>query len=173
MILGQWDRAQGGGALASPSALARKVAGEAGAHSYMTFNTCYKDSGLFGLYLVAPPEGVDDAVRETMTYLSQLAKRPDEALKDDDVHRAKAQLKANIISQLDALAHVCEEIGRQFLTYDRRVPLAELLARVDAVSPADLKATAAHFLKDQPHAQAVYGSIANLRPFDACHISNY
>ena len=50
-------------------------------------------------------------------------------LTDDDVHRAKAQLKANIISQLDALAHVCEEIGRQFLTYDRRVPLAELLAR--------------------------------------------
>ena len=174
-LVGQWDRLNPtmGGASASPCALARTLSDGDKCHSYMTFNTCYKDSGLFGLYLVAPPDGVDAALADTMAYLAALGARPDDVLTDDDVHRAKAQLKANIISQLDALAHVCEEIGRQFLTYDRRVPLAELLARVDAVSPADLKATAAHFLKDQPHAQAVYGSIANLRAFEACHIRNY
>ncbi|KAH8058185.1 hypothetical protein JL722_6036 [Aureococcus anophagefferens] len=91
---------------------------------------------------------------------------------DDAVARAKAQLKANVISQLDALAHVCEEIGRQFLTYDRRVPLAELLARVDAVSPGP-RTTARAFLGGRAHAMAAYGAVDKLRPFDATHVSNF
>jgi len=159
-LVGQWDRLNPthGGSSASPFPLARAV--HADAHSYMTFNTCYKDSGLFGLYLVAPPEGADAAYAATLAYLANL----DESVDADSCARAKAQLKANVISQLDALAHVCEEIGRQFLTYDRRVPVAELLARVDAVSLDDLRATARHFLKEKPHAQAAYGAIGGLRP---------
>ena len=90
-----------------------------------------------------------------------------------DVERAKAQLKANLISQLDALAHVCEELGRQLLTYDRRLPLAELLARIDAVSYDDVASTAARFLRDKGHAQAAHGSLGSLRPFEACHVSNF
>ena len=35
------------------------------AHSFMTFNTCYKDTGLFGIYLVCPDNTQDDClVRE-------------------------------------------------------------------------------------------------------------
>ncbi|KAH8097706.1 hypothetical protein JL720_609 [Aureococcus anophagefferens] len=146
-LLGQWDRLNpaAGGAGGAPGALARVLAASDDCHSYVTFNTCYKDGGLFGLYLVAPASGCD----------------------------AAAQLKANVISQLDALAHVCEEIGRQFLTYDRRVPLAELLARVDAVSPEDVRATARAFLGGRAHAMAAYGAVDKLRPFDATHVSNF
>ena len=139
----------------------------------MTFNTCYKDAGLFGLYLVAPPEGVDHAVATTMSYFATLSTKPEQVMSPSDVERAKAQLKANLISQLDALAHVCEELGRQLLTYDRRLPLAELLARIDAVSYDDVASTAARFLRDKGHAQAAHGSLGSLRPFEACHVSNF
>ena len=108
-----------------------------------------------------------------MRYFARLGAGDDEVLRADDVARAKAQLKANLIAQLDALAHVCEEIGRQFLTYERRLPLAELLARIDAVSTDDVRATAAHFLAGQGHACAAYGSVGGLRPFEQTHVGNF
>lgn len=50
-IIGAWDRTQGIGSL-NASAVAR--AGAAGmALSYQAFNTCYKDTGLWGIYFVS------------------------------------------------------------------------------------------------------------------------
>ena len=47
-----------------------------------------------------------------MSYFATLSTKPEPVMSPSDVERAKAQLKANLISQLDALAHVCEELGR-------------------------------------------------------------
>ena len=56
-ILGNWDRTMGAGPnMASP--LCRKVGEGQLAHSLSTFNTTYKDTGLFGVYTVAEPTKV-------------------------------------------------------------------------------------------------------------------
>ncbi|KAJ8610112.1 hypothetical protein CTAYLR_007090 [Chrysophaeum taylorii] len=171
-MLGQWDRLNPvSGGTASPYALARDISQNDKCHSYLTFNTSYKDAGLFGLYLVCPPDGVSDSIATVVRHFASLAKP--EGVDHADVQRAKSQLKANIISQLDALAHVCEEIGRQFLTYDRRMPLVEVIARIDAVTPRDVVATAKRFLAHKDHALAAYGAIDGLIPYDNCHISNF
>lgn len=171
-MLGQWDRLNPtSGGTQSPYVLARTMAQDDHCHSYMTFNTCYKDAGLFGLYLVATPDGVATAINRVMACLANLGR--EDAFTDEEVHRAKSQLKATLISQLDALAHVCEEIGRQFLTFDRRMPLAEALARIDAVEPHHISATVAKFLEDKDHALAAFGSIKDLPSYDDTHIRNF
>ena len=56
-ILGNWDRTMGAGPnMASP--LCRKVGEGQLAHSLSTFNTTYKDTGLFGVYTVCEPTKV-------------------------------------------------------------------------------------------------------------------
>jgi processing peptidase subunit beta len=52
-ILGAWDRTSGSGKNIA-SKLGQEIAEHELAHSYMTFNNCYKDTGLFGIYAVAP-----------------------------------------------------------------------------------------------------------------------
>eukprot|EP01035_Chromulina_nebulosa_P019623 gene19623-25533_t len=119
-ILGSWDRTSAVGKN-SASKLARDIAEGEFAHSFVTFNTCYKDTGLFGVYLVAPDNKLDDLLWYTMDNLVRLCHE----VTDEEVERAKVQLKANLLTQLDNFSSITEDIGRQILTYGRRVSTAE------------------------------------------------
>merc|ERR1719394_128155 len=81
-LIGSWDRSMGGGANNS-SRLAQYCAELGIAHSFQSFNTCYKDTGLWGIYLVT----------------------------DFEVNRAKNLLKTNMLLQLDGTTPICEDIG--------------------------------------------------------------
>jgi processing peptidase subunit beta len=50
---------------------------------------------------------------------------------ESDVQRAKNLLRTNMLLQLDGSTPICEEIGRQLLVYNRRLPLTELEERIE------------------------------------------
>jgi hypothetical protein len=54
-------------------------------------------------------------------------------------------------------ADVAESIGRELLVYGRRLPKAELFARIDAVSADTVRAVADRFIFDQDMAVAAVG----------------
>merc|ERR1712032_13690 len=112
------------------SELAQACATEELCHEYMTFNTSYKDTGLFGVYFIADPKKVQDMSWHVMNKMVRMCHE----LTEDELERAKTQLKSNMLTQLDGTTAVCEEIGRQMLTYNRRMSPAEVFARIDAVN---------------------------------------
>ena len=61
MIFGSWDRSLGGSKNLAGQ-LASDVSKYGLAHSYMSFNTCYTDTGLWGAYMVADRMKIDDLV---------------------------------------------------------------------------------------------------------------
>ena len=62
-MLGSYDRASGMGKNVA-SRMCQEIAMNECAHSISTFNTCYKDTGLFGIYAVAPDNKLDDMKTE-------------------------------------------------------------------------------------------------------------
>lgn len=52
---------------------------------------------------------------------------------EKEVTRAKNILKTNMLLQLDGTSNICEDIGRQMLCYERRIPLHELEARIEVI----------------------------------------
>lgn len=160
-ILGSYDRSGAGGRNLA-SRFAQDVASKDLAQSYMTFNTCYKDTGLFGVYLTTTDNKLDDS----MYYLTENLVRLSHNVTDQEVARGKTQLKANMLMQLDSHSATCEDIGRQMLTYNRRMSNAELFARIDAITTDDIKATALKFFNDEDHALAAVGPVFELPDYN-------
>ncbi|XP_047310329.1 probable mitochondrial-processing peptidase subunit beta, mitochondrial [Impatiens glandulifera] len=160
-MLGTWNKNVGGGKHMG-SELAQRVGINGIAESVMAFNTNYNDTGLFGVYAVAKPDCLDDLAWAIMREVSKLSYKVSEA----DVIRARNQLKSSLLLHIDGTSPVAEDIGRQLLTYGRRIPFAELFARIDAVDASTVKRVANRFINDQDVAIAAMGPIQGLPDYN-------
>jgi processing peptidase subunit beta len=153
-LLGNWDRTSSAGPNAA-SPLCRKVGESSLAHSLSTFNTTYKDTGLFGVYTVAEPTKLWELSQHILYEMVRLVHQTS----PEEVERAKTQLKTALLGGLDGSTAVCEDIGRQMLTYGRRMTPAEIVARIDAVDAGSVKAAARAFINDKDVAVAGVGNV--------------
>ncbi|XP_030953362.1 probable mitochondrial-processing peptidase subunit beta, mitochondrial [Quercus lobata] len=160
-MLGSWNKSASGGKHMG-SELAQRVGINEIAESMMSFNTNYKDTGLFGVYAVAKPDCLDDLAYAIMYETTKLCYRVSEA----DVTRARNQLKSSLLLHIDGTSPVAEDIGRQLLTYGRRIPFAELFARIDAVDASTIKRVANRFIWDKEIAIAAMGPIQSLPDYN-------
>ncbi|KAG4938647.1 hypothetical protein JHK84_044899 [Glycine max] len=180
-MLGSWNKTAGGGKHMG-SELAQRVGINEVAESMMAFNTNYKDTGLFGVYAVANKDCLDDLSYAIMYETTKLAYR----VSEDDVTRACNQinnpiskcvnlttlpgkliaLKSSLLLHIDGTSPVAEDIGRQLLTYGRRIPFAELFARIDAVDASTIKRVANRFIYDKDIAIAAMGPIQRLPDYN-------
>ena len=78
----------------------------------------------------------------------------------------QTHLKATTLLQLDSFSHICEDMGRQILTYGRRMTPLEIFARIDAVTVEDVRDTAKILILNEDHCMAAIGSLENLPDYD-------
>lgn len=167
-LLGSWDRTAGSGSnITSP--MCQTLAEQNLVSSVTAFNTCYKDTGLFGVYAVANPSNLDDMAFHVFDEMMRLCFRTTE----EEVARARNQLKAALLMHLDDTSAVCEDIGRQMLTYGRRMSPAELFARIDAVSAKDVREVAMKYFYDQEVACSAIGPVLTLPDLNKLRRSTY
>jgi len=161
MLVGNWDRSMGGAKhMASP--LAQTVSKNDLAHSYMSFNTCYTDTGLFGTYMITDRMKIDDLLFNVQTEWMRICS----SVTEGEVERAKKLLKTNLLLQLDGSTPVCEDIGRQMLTYGRRIPLPELDKRINMIDAKAVKEIATKYIYDKCPAIAAIGPIEQLPDYN-------
>ncbi|KAJ1374313.1 Mitochondrial-processing peptidase subunit beta [Parelaphostrongylus tenuis] len=127
-LIGEWDRSRGFGVNA-PSRLAVRLGRNAGVQSFQAFNTCYKDTGLIGVYFVAEEAASEALVDSVVDEWRWLANEVD----TESVDCGKRTLLTNLLLMLDGSTPICEDIGRQLLCYGRRIPVPELELRIKAI----------------------------------------
>ncbi|KAH6912853.1 Metalloenzyme, LuxS/M16 peptidase-like protein [Coprinopsis sp. MPI-PUGE-AT-0042] len=157
-IFGNWDRSLGASSLTS-SRLSHTISAHNLANSYMSFSTSYSDTGLWGIYLVSENlMNLDDLMHFTLKEWTRMSMNPTAT----EVERAKSQLKAALLLNLDGTTAIAEDIGRQLVTTGRRLTPAEIEAAIDAVNVDSIKQVATKYLWDKDFALAAHGSIEGL-----------
>jgi len=132
------------------------------AHSYTPFNLTYKDTGLFGVYLVSPDNKCNDAMWYTTNCLVHMC----HDITDEDIEVPKTKLINSILSNLSEKSNVASTIGNHMLMYGRRISPAEVVARIDALTKEDINATANLIVNDEDHAMAAIGAIYELPDYN-------
>ena len=80
------------------------------------------------------------------------------------MERGKRQLKTTLFGSLDSTTAIAEDIGRQLLVYGRRIPLSELLLRLDAINIEEVKRVARERLFDRDVAVTALGPLSRMPP---------
>ena len=131
------------------------------AYSIDTFVSCYTDNGLFGIYAGTSEADVAELVPVLCEEIARLA----DTVSEDEVARARAQLRAGVLMALESTSSRCEQVAQHLLFYGRVIPVEEIVARVDAVTPADVARLARRVFSSPPTLAAV-GPLARLEPLD-------
>lgn len=126
------------------------------AYSVYSFTSQYAGAGSFGVYAGVQPSNAHQAVALMREQLADIA---DHGLSDTEVTRGKGQAKGGLVLGLEDASSRMSRIGKAELVHGEVLTVDELLARVDAVTPDDVREVAADLLT-RPRCLTVIGPFA-------------
>jgi predicted Zn-dependent peptidase len=121
------------------------------AYSIYSFDWAYADTGLFGFYAATAAKNVGELMRVSLDTLATATDR----LTEEEVERAKAQLKVSLLVALESSGARAEQIARQHLAFGRTIGREETVARIDAISVDDARVAGTMMLRSAPTVASV------------------
>ncbi|MEU7046229.1 pitrilysin family protein [Streptomyces varsoviensis] len=143
--LGVLNTALGGG---MSSRLFQEIREKRGlAYSVYSYTSGFADCGLFGVYAGCRPNQVHDVLKLCRDQLDQVAER---GLDDEEVGRAIGQLAGSTVLGLEDTGALMNRIGKSELCWGEQMSVDDMLARISAVTPDDVRAVARDVLTRRP-----------------------
>ena len=130
-------------------------------YSIYSFSSSYRDGGLFGIYAGTGETEVAELVPVVCGEMRAVA----EAVSDEEVRRARAQMKAGLLMSLESTGSRAEQLAQQMLIFGRPIPADEIIAHVDAVDAEAVQRVGANIAAGSVTCAAL-GPIGRLDPYD-------
>ena len=132
------------------------------AYSVHTFSASYCDGGIFGVYAGTGAEHLDELVDVTAVEIGKVTSE----VFEDELVRARNQLKAGMMMSLESSSSRCEQLGRQIHIFGRPLSLGEIVANIDAVDLDAVVEVANRLFRGSAPVVAALGPVERLEPYD-------
>jgi predicted Zn-dependent peptidase len=132
-------------------------------YSIHTFGSSYADTGLFGVYAGTSAKDASELVSVIAGEMKSLAAGAGE----DEVVRARAQIKSGLLMGMEQASARCEQMAGQYLIYGRLIDTRELIAKINAIDTRAVSRIAAKILASGPLTLAALGPMGPLGSYDA------
>ncbi|MFI7010696.1 M16 family metallopeptidase [Streptomyces sp. NPDC050145] len=143
--MGVLNTALGGG---MSSRLFQEVREKRGlAYSVYSYTSAFADCGLFGVYAGCRPNQVDDVLKICRDELDLVAR---EGLSDDEISRAVGQLSGSTVLGLEDTGALMNRIGKSELCWGEQMSVSDMLERIAAVTPDEVREVAREILGQRP-----------------------
>ena len=120
----------------------------------------YRDTGCLAVYAGTSRESAGKVVGSVV---EEFRKLKNEKLPSEEVERAKAQLKGNLLLSLESSGSRMSNLARQEMYFDRFIGMDELIEKIESVTPDDLHALAHEFFQPEKIAVTMLGNLRNFR----------
>ena len=127
------------------------------AYSIYTFNWSYVDTGLFGFYAATAGKDVAELMPVALDCIGKAA----QDLSDDEIQRAKAQMKVSMLVALESSSARAEQIALQLLALGRILTREEIVQRIDGLGRDDIRRAGAALLTSAPTVASI-GPVAKV-----------
>ena len=131
-------------------------------YSVHTFGSSYRDTGLFGIYAGTSAADAPELVDVIAGEMKALA----ESAGEDEVARARAQIKSGLLMGLEQASARCEQIAAHMFTYGRILSPRELIAKIETVDTKAVARVAAKVLTNARLSLAALGPMGALGSYD-------
>ncbi|MFJ8670305.1 M16 family metallopeptidase [Streptomyces sp. NPDC093589] len=143
--MGVLNTALGGG---MSSRLFQEVREKRGlAYSVYSYTSGFADCGLFGVYAGCRPNQVHDVLKICRDELDKVAS---DGLTDDEIRRAIGQLRGSTVLGLEDTGALMHRLGKSELCWGEQMSVDEMLARIAAVTPDEVREVARDVLGARP-----------------------
>ena len=131
-------------------------------NSCTAFNSMYNKEGILGIYGTCVPQMAGQLVSAMGAALKDVAtNEPVER----DVTRAKNALKSSILMNLEKREVLFEDLGRQVLTFGKRLEPEDLCKQIDGLTGKQIQQAAQALLSSKPTV-AAFGDISALPSYE-------
>lgn len=137
------------------------------AYSVYSFPTFYTGAGYTGIAAATDREQINKMLPVIVDEIKKISAAE---VGNEELKRAKAQVKAAILMSLESSSAVSEKLARQLLLFNRVIPVAETIAQIDAVSAGDIQRTAETIFASRPTCALVGNIDGHLEYDELCRL---
>jgi len=112
-------------------------------YSIYTFTSCYRDTGAFAVYTALAPEAEEAAIEAV---LKEIRRFREDGVSEDELARAREQVKSNVLMGLESTSALCSSSGRSELMLGRVVTADDLIEAYGSVTREQILSAAREFL---------------------------
>jgi predicted Zn-dependent peptidase len=129
------------------------------AYSVGAGGSTFSDVGVFSVYAGTSPEQLDDVVDLSLQALREVVRK---YVTEEELRVAKDQAVSSILLGLESSSARASTLARQEIIHGRRIPPGEVIEKIRAVTPDDLKQVARTYFRSEALA---LGALGNLNGF--------
>lgn len=131
-------------------------------YTVYSFTTSHTENGLSGIYAGTGPDELKTLVPVITDEIKRIC---NETVNDQELKRAKTQLKASMLMSLESSSSTAEIMARQMLLFGRIIPTEEMVQRIDDVTKEDVLSVAQEIFKTNP-IYCLVGAVDNRIDYD-------
>ena len=120
----------------------------------------YRDTGCLAVYAGTSRESAVKVVESVVSEFRNLKEHP---VPDEELRRAKDQLKGSLMLSLESSTSRMSNLARQEMYFDRFFGLDELIERIEIVTVEDLQTLANYLFRNESIAVTVLGNLEGLK----------
>ncbi|HTZ96499.1 MAG TPA: pitrilysin family protein [Terriglobales bacterium] len=120
----------------------------------------YRDTGCLSVYAGTSRESASKVVQSVVSEFRNLKSEP---IPQDELRRAKDQLKGSLMLSLESSTARMSNLARQEMYFDRFISMDELLQKIESVTAEELQQLATEFFHTESIAVTILGNLNGLK----------